>query len=1082
MLQLTQVVNADKDSVSLDSLFEFISQSCFADESAFVKELVALLNHDQSMMDRISKKTENLITQVRNSEKKGFGIGIDVFLQQYSLSTQEGIVLMSLAESLLRIPDSATADKLIKDKLGEGNWAQYLKQSDSSLVNASTWGLIFSGKVLSGKARWNNEDKLTENGVFNRLLKRLGEPVIRKAIYGAMKLMGQQFVLGETIETALKNSHADRKQGYNHSFDILGEAALTKKDANAYFNNYANAIKAIGKHSYDDGVAAPSISIKLSALHPRYDEQNRQRVLTELYETCLKLVELAREANIGLTLDAEEMDRLELSLSLFEKLYTSPLAQGWGQLGIVVQAYSKRALASLCWLTKLAKSQGDKIPVRLVKGAYWDSEIKWSQVRGDQAYPVFTRKVSTDISYLACAKYLLSSENIPYLFPQFASHNAQTIIAIMEMAAQNPSDSPSFEFQRLHGMGQQLYNSILTLCDIDNVRIYAPVGRHKELLPYLVRRLLENGANSSFVHQLLDSKVPISSLCEDPVSSLAKYSEIANSRIPLPEHIFRQQNNSARANSKGVNLAIAHQRHGLLQEIEAFKNRQWQAGSLIYQSEKMQSNNDFPDKETVHQAEDRIVFSPFDTEARVGKVSFADEHTINTAFEQAKTAFADWRQIPVSDRANCLLALADLFELHRAELISLCIREAGKTLQDSIDEIREAIDFCRYYAQQAQIGIKPFEMQGPTGETNRLIREGKGIFVCISPWNFPLAIFIGQVSAALVTGNCVIAKPAEQTCLIAHRAVQLAYEAGIPTNVLQLILGNGHQVGAKLIEHCDVDGVCFTGSTATAKSIQRQLANKDGAIVPLIAETGGQNVMIVDSTALLEQVVKDVISSAFSSAGQRCSALRVLYLQDEIADECIELLKGAMAELRIDSPEYYHSDLASVIDAKAQQQLHQHIENIMQQGKVIYQCSLGKECQRGYFVAPFAIEIDDIHLLKQEQFGPVLHVIRYKSEKLNLLVQSVNNMGYGLTLGIHSRNNEFAQSLAKKLNVGNVYINRNQIGAVVGVQAFGGRGLSGTGPKAGGPHYLNAFLTEKTITNNIAAIGGNTGLLSLDVS
>ena len=1070
MFEIKKLINNNYDSLTLDALFELISQNYSVEEDKWVKELQRFLPLDHQAIERITKNTAAIITDIRQTDKKGLIVGIDAFLQQYSLDTEEGIVLMCLAEALLRIPDAATADKLIKDKLGSVEWEQHLKQSDSLLVNASTWGLMLTGKIIS----LNKSTLSSTHNIVNRLVGRMGESIIRQAIYAAMKMMGKQFVLGQNINEAIANSISNREKGYTHSFDMLGEAAITRDDANYYLAEYSHAIQTLGQQNFQSANAPlPTISIKLSALHPRYDAQNEQRVLTELYESCIKLIHLAKEANVGLTIDAEEMDRLELSLKLFEKLYQSQITKGWKQLGIVVQAYSKRALPVLCWLNKLATLGGDEIPVRLVKGAYWDSEIKWAQVSGLDGYPVFTRKAATDLSYLACAKYLLSRHTLNAIYPQFASHNAQTVAAIIEM-----SDDRAFEFQRLHGMGQELYDPMLSRCGADTVRIYAPVGSHKELLPYLVRRLLENGANSSFIHKLVDPNTPIESLTEHPLITLQKYQTIANPNIQLPENLFVNENigGHVRKNANGINLAIQSQRQPFLENLEQFKHHQWRAHSLIQKpllEQDEQINSDV-------QEEQIDVFSPYDNREQVGSVLYARQQNIDDALTSAAKAFPQWKHTNVTERSQYLFNLANLLELHKFELYSLCIREAGKTLQDSIDEIREAIDFCRFYALHGEALMCKREMPSPTGETNILVYQGKGTFVCISPWNFPLAIFLGQITAALVTGNCVIAKPAEQTSLIAFRAVQLAYEAGIPETVLQLVLGTGKDIGNKLIIDSRIGGVCFTGSTVTAKHIHRQLAAKEGAIIPLIAETGGQNVMIVDSTALPEQVIKDVISSAFSSAGQRCSALRVLYIQNDIADKVISLLQGAMAELVIDYPAYYYTDLGSVIDENAQHNLSNHIEAISKQGNVIFQSEISSHCQHGYFVPPFAVEIDAIDQLKKEQFGPILHVIRYKSSELKTVIGAINNTGYGLTLGIHSRNESFANELATQLNVGNIYINRNQIGAVVGSQPFGGQGLSGTGPKAGGPNYLRAFLTEKTITNNIAAIGGNTGLLSLD--
>ncbi|MGB5141912.1 MAG: bifunctional proline dehydrogenase/L-glutamate gamma-semialdehyde dehydrogenase PutA, partial [Shewanella indica] len=1005
-------------------------------------------------IERVTRRAHDLVSKVRQYDKKGLMVGIDAFLQQYSLETQEGIILMCLAEALLRIPDPETADALIEDKLSGAKWDEHLSKSDSVLVNASTWGLMLTGKIVKLD---RNLDGSPSN-LLKRLVNRLGEPVIRQAMYAAMKIMGKQFVLGRTVKEALKNSEDKRKQGYTHSYDMLGEAALTQRDAQKYFQDYSHAISELGAQQYDESQAPrPTISIKLSALHPRYEVANEDRVMSELYATVIKLIEQARSLNVGISIDAEEVDRLELSLKLFRKLYNSEAAKGWGLLGIVVQAYSKRALPVLLWLTKLAKEQGDEIPLRLVKGAYWDSELKWAQQAGEAGYPLYTRKVGTDISYLACARFLLSDKTRGAIYPQFASHNAQTVAAISDMAGDR-----EFEFQRLHGMGQELYDTILAESRARTVRIYAPIGAHKDLLPYLVRRLLENGANTSFVHKLVDPNTPIDSLITHPLVTVKQYKTLANNKIVKPADIF----GSERKNSKGLNMNILSEAEPFFAALDQFKAHQWHAGPLI-------------NGETLS-GESKPVVSPYDTTQTVGQVVFADNQAVEQAISSAVAAFPAWCRTPVEKRASALQKLADLLEENREELIVLCTREAGKSLQDGIDEVREAIDFCRYYAVQAKkMMSKPELPPGPTGELNELFVQGRGVFVCISPWNFPLAIFLGQVTAALAAGNTVIAKPAEQTCLVGYRAVQLAHEAGIPKEALQFLPGTGASVGAALTSDERIGGVCFTGSTGTAKVINRALAAREGAIIPLIAETGGQNAMVVDSTSQPEQVVNDVVASSFTSAGQRCSALRVLYLQEDIAERVLEILKGAMDELSIGYPGSVKTDVGPVIDATAKANLNAHIEHIKQVGKLIKQVELPADCKDGHFVAPTAVEIDSIKVLEKEHFGPILHIIRFKASELDKVIADINSTGFGLTLGIHSRNEGHALSVADRVNVGNVYINRNQIGAVVGVQPFGGQGLSGTGPKAGGPHYLTRFMTEKTRTNNITAIGGNATLLSL---
>ncbi len=1037
------------------TLFELISANYGVDESQYLQELIPLVPADPASIETITRQAHQMVEAVRRFEKKGLMIGIDAFLQQYSLETQEGIILMCLAEALLRIPDSATADALIEDKLSGADWSRHLKGSDSVLVNASTWGLLLTGKVITLDKKIDG----SPNNLLGRLVNKMGEPVVRQAMYAAMKIMGKQFVLGRDIAEALKNSDDNRAMGYTHSYDMLGEAALTASDASKYFDSYSRAITALGAHSYDISQAPrPTISIKLSALHPRYEVANEERVLTELHGSVLRLIKQARSLDVGISIDAEEADRLELSLKLFEKLYRSEETRGWGNLGLVVQAYSKRALPVLVWINALAKQQGDLIPVRLVKGAYWDSELKWCQQGGAEGYPVFTRKAGTDVSYLACARFLLSEATVGNIYPQFATHNAQTAATIQYLAGQR-----DYEFQRLHGMGQELYDTLLKQQKGLKVRIYAPVGAHKDLLPYLVRRLLENGANTSFVHKLVDPKTPIEGLIAYPLTTLKGYPTLANHKIVLPEAIFGKE----RLNSKGLNMNIANEARPFFAKLDSFKATQWQAGPLI-------------GGETRHNGEALAVLSPQDQTKTVGQVHFASAEDIQDAIERAAAAFPAWRDTPVEKRARALEELADKLEAHRAELIALCTREAGKGLQDGIDEVREAVDFCRYYAIQARnlMGDRTI-LPGPTGELNELLVQGRGPYLCISPWNFPLAIFLGQVVAALVTGNTVIAKPAEQTNLVAYRATQLAHEAGIPVDVLQLVPGKGREIGGLLTADERIVGVCFTGSTETAKVINRSLAARDGAIAKLVAETGGQNAMVVDSTSLPEQVVTDVVHSSFQSAGQRCSALRVLYVQEDVAERVIELLKGAMAELHVGNPAHVKTDVGPVIDQTAQQNLLAHIDRISKEGRLIAQAELSDECEHGHYVRPTAVEINHIGQLEKEHFGPILHVIRYKASELDRVINEINSTGFGLTLGVHSRNESQALAIAHKVNAGNAYINRNQIGAVVGVQPFGGNGLSGTGPKAGGPHYLHSFVTEKTISNNITAIGGNATLLSL---
>ncbi|WP_129141074.1 bifunctional proline dehydrogenase/L-glutamate gamma-semialdehyde dehydrogenase PutA [Modicisalibacter coralii] len=1043
-----------------DTLLTHVSDHYIVDEDAFMAELVAFLQADEEDFQRIADKTADLVREVREMDTAVDSI--DELLQQYSLDTHEGLMLMCLAEAMLRIPDKATADALIEDKLGPADWKSYVGQSESWFVNASTWGLLMTGRVIQ-------LDKPREGkpaNFINKLVNRMGEPVIRRAMVEAMKIMGRQFVLGRTVDEALKRSQPLFDKGYTYSYDMLGEAARTREDARRYFDDYAKAIKRVGEVSQklDARTPAPSISIKLSALHPRYEFGRREQILVELVDSVKQLVSMARERDVAITIDAEEVDRLELSLEVFRAVYESEAARGWGHFGLVVQAYAKRALPVLQYINRIADLQGDEIPLRLVKGAYWDTEVKESQQLGIDGYPVYTRKANTDVAYLVCAHFLLSDNTRGRIFPQFATHNAHTISTILELA--NETDR-AFEFQRLHGMGEALYDAALkrapqgTYC-----RIYAPVGAHKDLLPYLVRRLLENGANSSFVHQLVDPRVPVESLCVHPVDTLRQYERYANPRIPLPKDIY----GAGRRNSHGVNLNIWSHYRPLMDAMHQFMDKQYHVKPLLAF-----------DVETLDEQRHEVL-SPYDRRQAVGSVQWTTREQAEKAVAAAWAAFPRWEATPVEERAQILERFADLMEANLAELMALCSREGGKLLTDGVDEIREAVDFCRYYANRArEIFAEPMPLPGPTGESNQLMMGGKGVFACISPWNFPVAIFCGQMVAAAVSGNSVLAKPAEQTSLVAHRVVELLYEAGMPRDVVQLLPGDGPTVGSVLSSDARITGIAFTGGTDTAQIINRSLADREGAPLPtLIAETGGLNAMIVDSTALPEQVVADVIRSSFQSAGQRCSALRVLYLQDDVADRVIEILKGAMAELSVGDPRELGTDVGPVIDDDARRSLLEHIERLKGENRLIAETELDPaKTADGTFVAPTAFEIDGIDALDREQFGPILHIVRYKADAIDQVIETINAKQYGLTFGVHSRNESFAKAIAQKIRVGNVYVNRNIIGAVVGVQPFGGQGLSGTGPKAGGPHYLLRFATEKALTINTAALGGNASLLAL---
>lgn len=1033
MFTATDVLKTEFVEQPLEQLWSLISPLYMVDESQWLKELLPLATPSESEKQQISQKTTQLINAIR-ADKKSIQM-IDALLLEYSLDTQEGILLMCLAEALMRIPDATTADALIRDKLSVADWKSHLKNSDSVFVNASTWGLMLTGKVVGV----SEDDAKSPGQAVNRLVNKLSEPVIRKAMYQAMKIMGHQFVLGRTIAEAQKNGRTMRDKGYTYSYDMLGEAALTTADANKYFKDYLMAIEAVGRDKYGlDTSPAPSVSIKLSALHPRYEVANEARVMTELYDTLMQLLSRAMELDVAITIDAEEADRLELSLKLFEKVYRSEQVKGWGKFGLVIQAYSKRALPVLVWLNALAKEQGDLIPLRLVKGAYWDSEIKWSQQAGYSNYPVYTRKEATDVAYLACARFLLSDNVRGNIYPQFASHNAQTVTSIAVMASHK-----DFEFQRLHGMGDSLYHHAMAAYK-QSVRIYAPVGSHKDLLPYLVRRLLENGANSSFVHRLVDARCPVETLTQHPVDMLLAFDTLNNNKIPLPPQVFPE-----RRNSYGVNVDIESENAPFEAQVQAWLTKRWTAGPVI---------NGEALFESMIKAEQamEIVKAPYDRRIEVGQVAYANLDHVSAAIEGAQHAFASWNQTATATRSAALEKLADLLEDNLAELVAICHQEAGKTIHDSIDEVREAVDFCRYYAKQVdalgELAVTSFD-----GQVRNVSRQGRGVFVCISPWNFPLAIFLGQITAALVAGNTVVAKPAEQTSLIAARAVELMQQAGFPAGTIQLLPGRGAEIGSALTSHAAIAGVAFTGSTTTAQRINQSLAERDAAPVPFIAETGGQNAMIVDSTALPEQVVRDVIRSAFASAGQRCSALRVLYVQEDVADRIVTLIQGAMGELKVGTPYLHSTDVGPVIDQTAKTKLTAHLELMSQTQHKVAQVELDETCQHGDFVAPSAFEIDSIACLKEEQFGPILHIVRFKASELANVVAEINNTGYGLTMGIHSRNETTYRWIEKHARVGNCYINRDQVGAVVGVQPFGGQGLSGTGPKAGGPHYLFRF-------------------------
>ena len=1036
-----------------------ITAAWLRDETEHVRELLEQARLPGTEQAQAQKLAVDLVKRVRaRAQDQG---AIEAFMRQYDLGSEEGVLLMCVAEALLRIPDQDTADKLIRDKLGDADWEKHLGQSDSVLVNASTWGLMLTGKLVN----LNDLTRADVPGAFKRLVGRVGEPVIRLAVRQAMRIMGHQFVMGRTIDEALARSRKGGNADYRYSFDMLGEGALTTKDAARYLEAYRQAIHAIGRTGpFADVFAAPSISIKLSALHPRYEHAKRARVMRELAPAILELAQLAKSYGIGFTIDAEEADRLELSLDLIEATFSDPSLDGWEGYGLAVQAYQKRTPYVIDFLADLALRVGRRMPVRLVKGAYWDAEIKRAQIDGHPGYPVFTRKPNTDVSYLANARRMLDQGDA--LYPMFATHNAQTIAAIRSIAQGRP-----YEHQKLHGMGDDLYAEVVPKHRLDiPCRVYAPVGSHEDLLPYLVRRLLENGANSSFVNRITDENVAIEDLVRDPVQTVSAFDAIPHPRIPLPVDLFRSQpapiQNSDRDNSMGANLANDNDLRALAERVNAAV-KPWRAAPLVPGA--VVSSTALP------------VTNPADRRQTVGEWQPADSGTVEKALANAVAAQPAWDRTPAASRAAILEHAAHLLEQRMADYIALCVKEAGKTIPDSVAEVREAVDFLRYYAAQAraQFGA-PEQLPGPTGESNQLQLQGRGVFVCISPWNFPLAIFLGQVSAALAAGNSVIAKPAEQTNLIGHAAVKLLHEAGIPEAVLQFLPGDGATVGAALTRDPRVAGVAFTGSTETARAINRALAGREsGPIATLIAETGGQNAFIADSSALPEQLVKDAMGSAFTSAGQRCSAARVLFVQDDIADKVMTMLAGAMDELKIGDPGLLSTDVGPVIDADALKILEDHAARMAKEARLIKQANAGEDTAHGTFFAPRAWELTSLDQLHREIFGPALHVVRWKADQLDAVIDQINATGYGLTLGVHSRIDETIDRIAARVKVGNVYVNRNQIGAVVGVQPFGGQGLSGTGPKAGGPHYLPRFATEKTVTVNTTAAGGNASLLTL---
>ncbi|WP_337185474.1 bifunctional proline dehydrogenase/L-glutamate gamma-semialdehyde dehydrogenase PutA [Phenylobacterium sp.] len=1026
--------------------FDHLDDGKFADERAALAALLSpppLGRHDR---DAVQGEAQALVRAARKAASRQ-GV-VESFLQEFSLSTREGLALMCLAEALLRTPDEETRDRLIAEKIASADWASHAGRSDSVLVNASTWSLMLTGRLIDP-----DEDARRDlPGFIRRLAGRLGEPVIRRAVGAAVRIMGEQFVLGATIDRALRRAASE---DFVCSFDMLGEGARTDADADRYEAAYAQAIRAVGRHAGGEGPErGHGVSVKLSALSPRYEARQAGRVFADLYPRIARLAALAAQADINLTLDAEEADRLAISLEILDRLAREPSLGAWRGLGLAVQAYQKRGIQAVEAVAGIARASGRRLMVRLVKGAYWDSEIKRAQVAGLPGYPVFTTKAATDVSYLACARALLAAA--PHLYGQFATHNAHTLAAVRLMAGQM---GLAPEFQRLHGMGEALYAAAHDRYGPFPLRVYAPVGSHEDLLPYLVRRLLENGANTSFVHALLDEKTPVDRVVMDPIAAVEAAGAGPHPRIPLPRDLY----GPARRNSEGLDLSVAAVRQGLAAAVAQLGPLE---GAPIVSGRPM----------TDGAGQDAV--APADTRRVIGRAWPATPAHIDAAFAAARKAQPAWDARGGEGRARTLRAMADALEAARERLIAICVLEAGKTLADAVAEVREAVDFCRYYALLAERQFaSPETLRGPVGETNRLELRGRGVFVCISPWNFPLAIFTGQVAAALAAGNAVLAKPAEQTPLIATEAVKLFHAAGVPADLLHLLPGDGATVGAALTAHPGCDGVAFTGGTDTAWAINRARAGRDGPIVPFIAETGGLNAMFVDTTALREQVIDDVLASAFGSAGQRCSALRMLFLPHETADALIDGLKGAMQALVVGDPADPRTDIGPVIDAEAKAALDAHLDRLEAEARILARLDVP---EGGHFFPPVLAEIPDAAFLQKEVFGPILHVVRYDPARLAEAAAPLVAARYGLTLGVHSRIEAFAEAVRRTVPAGNAYVNRSMIGAVVGVQPFGGEGLSGTGPKAGGPHALLRYAVERALSVNIAAQGGDPALLNLE--
>lgn len=1043
--------NSDYKTVSIS---DKITQAYFTDEVKLLRSLLADIPSDFETEKAITDKAMTIVEKLREYDSSQSGI-IN-FLRYYNLSTQEGVIMMSLAESLLRIPDAETKALLLREKLTSANWQQHINESDSALVDVATRALVMTKGLL----------KESGTSVFSRvwggMVKRLGEPVIKAAVKQAIQMMSYYFVLGNTIEESIKKATPERKKGVGFSYDMLGEAARTQADADVYFEKYQNAIAGIAKSSESskDSTGVQGISIKLSALHSRYEIAQQERCIPELAARLKTLALQAQAAGMSLTVDAEEADRLDMSLEIIRRvLADTEISKDWKGFGLAVQAYSKRALPVLQWVAELAKTLGKRIEVRLVKGAYWDTEIKLSQMNGEEDYPLFTRKENTDVSYLACAEFML--KNSDAILPIFATHNAYTLAYILERYKQLGVAKPAF--QVLQGMGAGVMHVLSPEVQGQEYSrmVYAPVGHHADLLPYLVRRILENGVNSSFVNQLSDTSIPVEQLVRSPVKTVKHWlTQDKACILTKPADIFAPE----RENSDGLCLSHQVEFDAICAGLQQWEGREWNAG---YQGSLEDGEN--PRVTTIH--------SPFNPERQLGKLYWTRPECTAEAIDVAEKAYQSWSAQSVEQRAVCLENLADLLRENRNELLYLLIHEAGKVLVDAIAEVREAEDFCRYYAALARKQLAPQLMQGYTGETNELRLVGRGVMLCVSPWNFPAAIFMGQIVAALVTGNTVLAKPATNTSIIATRLTQLIHEAGVPKECMHLLCDSGSKIGNLCVPDERIAGVVFTGSTGVAKGIQRQLANRDGAIVPLIAETGGLNSLIADTSALSEQLVVDVMQSAFGSSGQRCSALRLLMVPEETADDVLEMLSGAMKEWVVGDPRELNTDGGPVIDQSSADSINAYIKELDKRATLIARAPETEATQKGSFVIPCCYEVNAISDLKEEVFGPVLHVVRYKSSELDKVIAEINQLGYGLTFGVHSRVGSRVQGICDAIHVGNIYINRNIIGAVVGVNPFGGSGLSGTGPKAGGPHYISRLCNEVTVTNNITALGGNIELI-----